>query len=195
MTGQPCRVYRSGDHLERPWRNGAGTTREVAQWRPEGADIEFVWRLSFATVDGSSAFSTFPGIDRVIVLTEGEDLTLTIEGREPQPLSRFVPFSFPGEAEVASVSAGRSVDFNVMTHRDHATAEVTCHRVTPQHSRFAVAAPRTGFLAVLDGSLSASEAETGQRLDAGAYDVVRLGSAPLEVNGEATVALVTIQQR
>ena len=46
-----------------PWKNGGGSTTEIAVW-PNGAGLdEFDWRISLATITQSGPFSFFPGID------------------------------------------------------------------------------------------------------------------------------------
>lgn len=100
-----------------PWKNGGGTTREVLSW-PEGG--EFDWRASVATIGSSGSFSAFPGVDRTIVLIEGDGVRLRskddgIDHRLDQPLASF---SFPGEEAIyATLLGGPSIDFNLMVRR------------------------------------------------------------------------------
>ena len=59
-----------------PWKNGGGTTQEIACW-PPGAGLEsFSWRISIARIARSGPFSAFPGIDRVITLLDGAGVRL-----------------------------------------------------------------------------------------------------------------------
>lgn len=61
-----------------PWRNGLGTTLEIAR---EPADGEhFAWRLSLASLERDSSFSAYPGYRRALVLVEGEVLRLRFRG-------------------------------------------------------------------------------------------------------------------
>jgi environmental stress-induced protein Ves len=63
-------ILRFDDLKAVPWKNGLGVTREIAV-EPVGASMDdFLWRVSIADVDTASPFSTFPGIDRTIVLLE-----------------------------------------------------------------------------------------------------------------------------
>ncbi len=99
-----------------PWKNGGGTTREVVSW-PDAGDFD--WRASVATIDSSGPFSSFPGIDRTIMLLEGDGVSLQIgekgEHRLDQPLS---PFKFPGDTTIqAKLLGGPSIDFNLMIRR------------------------------------------------------------------------------
>jgi environmental stress-induced protein Ves len=58
-----------------PWRNGQGTTLEIA--REPGNGPDFAWRLSLAKLERSCNFSSYPGYRRALVLVCGEDLRLT----------------------------------------------------------------------------------------------------------------------
>lgn len=109
------------------WKNGGGTTREIA-CHPAGAGIEdFGWRVSIADIAADGPFSPFPGIDRVITLLDGPGVRLYapdagIDHRLDRPLA---PFAFPGEAAIEStLLGGATADFNVMTRRGQWHAEV-----------------------------------------------------------------------
>jgi environmental stress-induced protein Ves len=111
-----------------PWKNGAGTTREIAR---DGPPETFNWRLSLAQVEHDAPFSAYRGIDRCIVLMSGAGMQLRaddggIDHRLDAPL---VPFHFSGDAALtATLIDGASSDFNVMTRRGAFRSEVTCHR-------------------------------------------------------------------
>jgi environmental stress-induced protein Ves len=112
-----------------PWKNGAGLTRELAFGGPDST--AFDWRLSVAEVERDAPFSAFPGIDRCIVLLRGAGMRLrSADGRIDHALTDpLVPFPFPGEAALtATLVAGPSRDFNVMTRRGVFRSELLCHR-------------------------------------------------------------------
>ena len=73
-------VWRVPDHRKMRWKNGRGTTYEVATSPDGSGTADFDWRISFADVDTDGPFSSFAGIDRVIVVVEGEQMVLTIDG-------------------------------------------------------------------------------------------------------------------
>ncbi|NKX51066.1 HutD family protein, partial [Arthrobacter deserti] len=60
-----------------PWRNGGGSTRELAAG---AAGDGWGWRLSLADIVRPGAFSVFEGIERVLTVVEGEGLALSIGG-------------------------------------------------------------------------------------------------------------------
>ncbi|MFZ4875030.1 HutD family protein [Janthinobacterium sp. Mn2066] len=101
-----------------PWKNGGGSTTEIAV-SPKGAGFEdFDWRVSLATITASGPFSSFPGIDRSLMLVDGETVSLTLDGARKVLLTAAQPMLwFPGEADVSAVVAGATTDFNVMTRR------------------------------------------------------------------------------
>jgi environmental stress-induced protein Ves len=115
-----------------PWKNGLGFTREIAI-DPPGAsmsDAGFRWRLSIATVDQSGPFSSFPGIDRTIMVIDGKGMELTVAGQAPHRLDRcFLPFSFPGDAATeCKLIDGPIRDFNLMVNRKILSARTTVCR-------------------------------------------------------------------
>ena len=59
-----------------PWKNGGGTTREIAAFPPGAGLDDFGWRLSVAEVERDGPFSVFSGVDRTIVLLDGAGMRL-----------------------------------------------------------------------------------------------------------------------
>jgi environmental stress-induced protein Ves len=110
-----------------PWKNGGGTTQEIACWPPGTGLSDFGWRVSIATIAAAGPFSAFAGVDRSIMLLEGEGVRLhSRDGRIDHRLDvPHRPFAFPGDAEVdCTLQGGASSDFNVMTRRGQWRAEV-----------------------------------------------------------------------
>lgn len=110
----------------RPWKNGQGRTRELAVQPPAAGMDDFLWRVSVAEVDSAAPFSAFPGIDRTIVLLDGEGFAMAMDdGRVHALTEPFAPFAFPGEAQVAvSLAGGPTRDFNLMTRRGRMRGQV-----------------------------------------------------------------------
>ena len=101
-----------------PWKNGGGSTTEIAV-SPAGTGFdEFDWRVSLATISQSGPFSSFPGIDRSLALVDGDGVLLDF-GDERFVLSPSEPLiEFDGEAAVhATVTGSLTTDFNVMSRR------------------------------------------------------------------------------
>ncbi|MDQ0754996.1 HutD family protein [Arthrobacter sp. B3I4] len=111
-------IIRYAELKPRPWRNGGGATRELARFpapAQRAADESWDWRVSIADVTKAGAFSSFPGMERVLTVVEGELLLLTVDGAE-HPLERYRPFRFTGDAEAAgALPTGDIRDLNVLT--------------------------------------------------------------------------------
>ncbi len=113
----------------RPWKNGAGLTREIAFGGPGAADFD--WRVSLAEVARDAPFSAFPGVDRCITLLHGAGLRLrSDDGRVDHALTTaLAPFCFPGDIALhATLVDGACSDFNVMTKRGRCQSSVEVHR-------------------------------------------------------------------
>lgn len=116
------------DHLPaRPWKNGAGHTREIAAFPPGSGTDDFEWRLSLAEVAQDGPFSAFPGVDRQILLWRGDGLHLRDGASLDHRLDRpGVPFAFDGAAPItAALLGGPTLDLNVMTRRGRWRADVS----------------------------------------------------------------------
>lgn len=109
-------IIRFAELKPEPWRNGGGVTREIAR-HPQaasGGGGAWDWRVSIADVGSAGDFSTFPGMERVITVIDGELLLLTVDGEE-HPLEKYRPFRFSGEAASGSaLPTGDIRDLNVI---------------------------------------------------------------------------------
>ncbi|SHF66406.1 hypothetical protein SAMN02745157_2684 [Kaistia soli DSM 19436] len=113
------RLLRFETYRAMPWKNGGGTTQEIAVF-PEGSSAgAFLWRISLATVSVSGPFSRFAGVDRSLSCLAGGGIRLTFaDGRGAVLRPGADPFAFAGEDEIhADCLDGETVDLNVMTRR------------------------------------------------------------------------------
>jgi environmental stress-induced protein Ves len=115
---QPARYQRTR------WKNDGGWTTEIV--RREDGHGEFLWRVSIAEIERDGGFSSFAGVDRDLLLLEGNGIELDIGDEPPRSLTRrFERVHFSGELPVhCRLLAGPTRDFNVMVRRDAMTAEV-----------------------------------------------------------------------
>ncbi|KQY31074.1 hypothetical protein ASD21_08420 [Caulobacter sp. Root1455] len=143
------RVLRAADRIATPWKNGGGHTREVAAF-PPGADLDgFEWRISLAQIAADGPFSTFPGVDRVLTVIQGEGLLLTVDDRMLALDAASPPLAFPGEARVAArLTDGPISDLNVMVRRDKWRART--RRLTVAGASEVAAKARVTLVLVLD---------------------------------------------
>jgi environmental stress-induced protein Ves len=112
-------IIRASDFRTTLWKNGGGSTTEIAV-EPSGASLDvFDWRISMARVALNGPFSEFPGIDRTLAVVKGSGLVLTIGNNAPVTLERgSEPINFAGDiATSARLIAGEITDLNVMTRR------------------------------------------------------------------------------
>lgn len=138
-----------------PWKNGRGVTEELALW-PAHATFErgdFEWRISKARVEEAGPFSAFPGFDRILVVTHGEGLVLAHpDGRARVKLRKLEPYTFSGDDMTsAELVRGGVADFNVLTRRDVARANVEVLPLGTRRARESLA-PGHAFAHVLAGA-------------------------------------------
>lgn len=118
-----------------PWKNGGGTTTEVAI-EPPGATLAtgFAWRISMADVMSDGPFSRFPGYDRALAILSG-GMVLQGLGAGDTTLSPHIAVTFAGENDVfCRLLDGPLRDYNVMTRRAAVSAELAfaaLHSETP----------------------------------------------------------------
>ena len=99
-----------------PWKNGAGWTSEILC---EPAQGEWTWRLSIADIEADAPFSRFPGIERELVLLQGNGLRLAFEDGYAHTLHPpHDSLRFAGEQACTGVLLdGPTRDFNLMWRR------------------------------------------------------------------------------
>ncbi|MGV8805418.1 MAG: HutD/Ves family protein [Polaromonas sp.] len=135
-----------------PWKNGGGSTREIACWPPSAGLNDFGWRISIATITAPGPFSVFAGVDRHIMLLGGDGVRLESPGAIDAINHRLdtpgQPFAFSGDLPIhCTLLGGESSDFNVMARRSQWQADV---QVLAQAGTIAPA-PH-GLLLVLSGT-------------------------------------------
>ena len=101
-----------------PWKNGGGSTRELACWPPDAGLEDFSWRVSAARIERAGPFSAFAGVDRQIMLLAGAGVHLRGAGIDHCLDQPWQPFAFAGEVPVqCELLGGASMDFNLMLRR------------------------------------------------------------------------------
>lgn len=117
------RVIPANEYRRERWRNQLGWTREICR---AGRGDDWDWRLSIAEIEQDAAFSSFPGVDRELVLLSGNGLRLRFDDgdvaelRPPHDRHRFA-----GErALTGELLDGPTHDFNLMWRRDRVGAEL-----------------------------------------------------------------------
>lgn len=170
------------------WRNGGGSTTEIAVSGDDGDTFD--WRLSLAEIKQPGTFSLFPGTARTLTVVQGQRLTLMVDGTEHR-LERHRPFHFSGNASTdAGLPLGPVRALNVMTRHGVVRAHVTVlelidglvHRLSASQVGVVI----SGHALVKDG-----EATT----ELLAYDTVRGDRQEgLSVQGLGFLALISLEQ-
>lgn len=153
-------IVRTGDVPPGPWKNGAGTTREIAACGAVGSATDLGWRISVADLTRDAAFSRFPGIDRTFLIASGAGVALDVAGAATT-LDEWGLITFPGEDEVSvALPQGPATAINLMTGR-------SCRgvmRVLPVEGGRRLA-PSTVAVLVLAGSATTSRGDILQPMD------------------------------
>ncbi|MEY0974246.1 HutD/Ves family protein [Providencia huaxiensis] len=107
-------ILTTQDYRNMPWKNGQGSTLELARSHGEGLD-DFDWRVSIADVKTAGAFSFFQNRQRIIGVLEGGGLILHVDKNPAVTLQQKEFFAFNGDSEVyAELIQGAIRDFNVI---------------------------------------------------------------------------------
>jgi environmental stress-induced protein Ves len=178
------------------WKNGGGTTRQLAVGPADATADDFLWRISIAQIDAPGEFSMFPGIDRTILLWRGDGVNL----RSPAwPDHRLVdpraPLRFHGEEDaVCELLGGPTQDLNLMVRRGKvdATFEIidTTRYVVPACDDFVLLCSR--------GSARLATLTREESLDIGADQYLRasrVGERQAFVLADSGASLVGIAVR
>lgn len=116
------RVLRSTELRRSRWRNGLGTTSEVAA-NTDTRD-HMTWRVSIADLDGTpTAFSRFDRADRMLTVVGPHAVTLEWPDRTVEVLP-WTPYRFPGDDPPVCTPSGATRALNVITDRTAAAAIV-----------------------------------------------------------------------
>lgn len=119
------RLLAPADYRRMPWKNGGGVTWEIAVGPPDADLARFAWRVSVAEIARDGPFSTFPGVDRTLVLLHGDGMRLSGDGATVDLRTPYEPIRFAGEAALdCALRGGPTRDFNLMVRRAFGSGEV-----------------------------------------------------------------------
>ena len=185
-----------------PWRNGRGTTLEIAREPARGEG--FAWRLSLADIAEDGEFSAYPGYSRALVLVDGLDLRLRYRGHGHSfltPARRAARFE--GEWQTGcAIPQGRCTDLSLIVRKGAAArpaAIVRAPKVLPVKSTRRVALPASLYTAVfiLEGTVAAGDAARSRLPTLRSRDTVlfrpgRARTLLLRNHGRSTARLVIL---
>jgi len=128
------KLLRAADYKTMPWKNGMGSTTEIAISPADATLDAFDWRVSMARVASDGPFSSFAAIDRTLLVLEGNGIDLSVAARASVRVDRDTIHSFPGDQPTAArLVAGPITDLNVMTRRDVLSHHVQRVRIIRRH--------------------------------------------------------------
>ena len=122
----PSRILPAIGYTRMRWKNGAGWTTEILRV-PDNDDWE--WRLSIAEIEADAPFSSFPGVERELVLLSGNGLRLRFSHDGVDGVHELLPphdkLCFAGELAVfGELIDGPTRDFNLMWKRHSCNAQL-----------------------------------------------------------------------
>lgn len=187
----PITLLDPADYHRMPWKNGGGTTTEIALAPLPGDAGRFLWRVSIADVAQAGPFSTFAGYERLIAVVEGAGMRLTVDGVPATVRHRARAFRFSGDAVVdCALLDGPIRDFNLIVDREHAEGRLD---LVPAGGSVAVPAKGVALVHALDGGVTLRTGDGEVRVPAGwtaRLDALAATVAP-EPGAHAVVAIVT----
>ncbi len=154
----------------------------------------FGWRISVATLAQSGPFSAFVGVDRQIMLLDGDGVRLHNDAAQINHLltTRWQPFAFSGDVPLdCDMQGGTSSDFNVMTRRGEWTARLEVWAGDSEVTKVSVSSPH-GLCMVLQGEWSDADGRNrlgfGQGFFWNKHAALQLQSS----NADARIVLVSV---
>lgn len=171
-----------------PWKNGLGTTTQLAIYPPDATLADFAWRVSIARLDADAPFSQFEDVDRCLAVLKGE---LRLDGL-PEPLrltAASPPVQFSGSVPVNSIVVhGPVLDLNVMCRRSRWS--VVMNRIQRAAGTTVRLAPNQ-LLCSLARRIDLAVA--GEMLELGKYDLLHGHEAVTMIVGAAALDAYLIE--
>ena len=205
MKKPGCKIRRYNTYRIMPWRNGRGSTLEIAREPVTGED--FAWRLSLADIDRDGEFSPYPGYRRAIALVAGNNLRLTFGrhgNRVLDPRRRATRFEGDWDTRCV-IPEGRCTDLSLIVRRGadrRPTSIVRAPRTLHLKStaRVAISKDLHGALFVIEGSIAVAESIRARSCALRAHDTLLISPGPartlwLRKLGQSAVELVFLAWR
>lgn len=192
----PSRLLRAADYPRMPWKNGAGSTLEIA--RDAGAGLDgFGWRLSIADVGESGGFSAFTGYQRVITVLDGGGMRLVVDGEQSRDLTALDAFAFDGGSVVhCELIDGPIRDFNLIYSPERYAARLQWLRVASGLTLFSSASTMLLFCAEDGVSLSLNGQHSAVL---GRHDCLHAETSgdlvEVQLHGKGEVCLIELMRR
>lgn len=185
-----------------PWRNGRGSTLEIA--RGPDAGEAFAWRLSLADIERSGVFSAYPGYSRALVLVAGRRLRLRYQGHGTcllDPTNRGTRFDGAWRTR-GEIPQGMCRDLSLIVRRGPRGTPVRQPAVVSleRPRRRVLAAGLYAALFVLEGSIAVAQSPRSRALAVGRFETLLItpGSRRtlrLRNRGASTAQIILLRWR
>ena len=172
-----------------PWKNGLGTTTQLAI-HPRSTSLDsFAWRVSIARLSGSAAFSAFAGVERCLAMLRGEMTLLRAHVEPVRMTTASPPISFPGdEPAEGRVESGTALDLNLMYRSGRWDA--TMHRMVLVAGRTLKTQATTMLCALVAGCVS----EDQHRYEMAPFDLLR-ADPNVELRADTAIDVYVMELR
>jgi environmental stress-induced protein Ves len=128
-------------------KDGGATTREIVSWPLHVEPDAFEWSVSIVDITASGPLFNFAGVDRTIMLLDGNAIRLQSNRFGEMLAVPHQSFSFDGEASVACTLHGKlSTNMDLMVRRGQGRAELSILEDTQT-----LEASRHGVLMCIEG--------------------------------------------
>lgn len=177
MVPNFIQILRSSERVTTPWKNGGGTTTEIAI-EPSNASLaenNFLWRLSSAELKNAGSFSLFPSYNRYLTLIEGKECILHINEKEEFAcLHKGEIFHFSGDSRVVcELPAGHCKDVGLIYQKDKVNAGMNLISINTKPRSFTMKSEAAIFF-LISGDVQASIYPGEYKYTLHKYDAVHL---------------------
>jgi uncharacterized protein len=132
MANAGTSIFRFSELMPRPWPNGRGVTRDVANKKSNNGSKD--WLISIAELVEDAEFSHYEGCNRILTLVRENPIELHVSELLPLRCNPLVPVCFPGDRPTrCTLIGGPSRAFNVIINRERMQGTVSAVVITNNH--------------------------------------------------------------
>ncbi|MBP6116843.1 MAG: HutD family protein [Neisseriaceae bacterium] len=119
-----------------PWKNGAGTTRQILIHPADATLDNFAFRVSAADINALGPFSNYAGIHRSLAVLTGQGLTLAMaDGERVTFTPKHTIVDFDGAAAPSTLAYAEPIlDIGVMSRMGHYRHRFSQHHYACQQT-------------------------------------------------------------
>lgn len=181
-------IFRFSELVPRPWPNGRGVTRDVAN--KKSSDGSYDWLISIAELVEDAEFSHYEGCDRILTLVRENPIDLHIDNLSPLRCNPLTPVHFPGDRPTrCTLAGGTSRAFNVIVNRARMLGAVSSVFIAGNHKTVLPHCPAAVHC------VAGTVLVQGEVLSAGDTLVAPRGHSFQTYEAPATLLVVDLQER